>query len=47
MVQPGHRPVLEFEQLVKINYGHAGTREGILGTLDATLARVREQNAGS
>jgi PadR family transcriptional regulator AphA len=47
VVRPGHRPVLEFEQLIKINYGDVGTREGILANLEATLAWVREQNAGN
>jgi hypothetical protein len=39
--------VLEFEQLIKINYGDAGTRDGVLANLEATLAWVREQNAGN
>jgi PadR family transcriptional regulator AphA len=42
--EPGDGPVLEFEQLLKINFADSGTRADILANLAATRAWVLDQN---
>jgi DNA-binding PadR family transcriptional regulator len=42
--EPGHGPVLEFEQLLKISFADSGRKADILANLDATRAWVVDQN---
>ena len=42
--QPGHGPVLEFEQLVKIHFADSGSKADIVANLEAARAWVLEQN---
>jgi PadR family transcriptional regulator, regulatory protein AphA len=42
--EPGEGPVLEFEQLLKINFADSGTKADILTNLAATRAWVLDQN---
>jgi PadR family transcriptional regulator, regulatory protein AphA len=42
--EPGDGPVLEFEQLLKINFADSGTKADILANLAATRAWVLDQN---
>ena len=42
--EPGEGPVLEFEQLLKINFADSGSKADILANLAATRAWVVDQN---
>jgi len=42
--EPGDGPVLEFEQLLKINFADSGSKADILANLAATRAWVLDQN---
>lgn len=42
--EPGHGPVLEFEQLLKVTFAENGTRADALATLAATRAWAEERN---
>jgi PadR family transcriptional regulator, regulatory protein AphA len=45
--EPGRGPVLESEQLLKVLFAHAGTREDTLATLAAARGWAVEQNEGN
>jgi PadR family transcriptional regulator AphA len=42
--EPGHGPVLECEQLVKIHFADGGTKADVLANIDAMRAWVLDQN---
>jgi len=44
LAEPGAGPILEFEQLLKINCADSGSKSDVLFTLVATMEWVQEQN---